>query len=623
MCGIAGILYYKPQQLERWRIENMVEAMRHRGPDANGFFEDGNIQLGHRRLSIIDLSDAADQPMLSDDSRYVIVFNGEIYNFRSLKAMLPDYPFKTQSDTEVILAAYTTWKKDFVHYLKGMFSLAIWDRKEEELILVRDRLGVKPLYLYVNDKCLIFASEIRSILRSGLVSPRLNTPAVKEFLAFQSIGFPLSIIEDIHQLDAGTMLNVKNGRIYKHKYWKPIPDKNNFDFDLNDKQRMRSEIRKRLCNAVEERLISDVPIGAFLSGGIDSSAIVGLMAEVSGQAPQTFTVGMEEASFDESYYASLVARRFGAVHHPILLKPQSLLDELPHALDMMDTPSGDGINSYIISKAVKKAGLTVALSGVGGDELFAGYPLFRRYMRFRKFDLAWNNTGWLRKQLAHVLNGHSTTGKMERIVHFVKSPDSTIEFFYPECRRILTPHLLNKLTNFENSYESLVGFQLQQHRKELESLPLLSQVTVADLLGYTQNTLLKDIDQMSMAVSLEVREPFFDHELVELMLVAPDTHKGHSYPKSLLVESLGNIIPKEIVNRPKQGFVFPWSMWMKRELQSFCAYYLKKIGERPFIKSNELNKYWKRFLEGDTSVRWMEIWLFVVLEYWLEKNGVN
>jgi asparagine synthase (glutamine-hydrolysing) len=397
------------------------------------------------------------------------------------------------------------------------------------------------------------------------------------------------------------------------------------DFDFSNKPGVHKKIRQLMLQSVERRLVSDVPVGAFLSGGIDSSAVVGLMAEASRATPNTFNISFNEKEFDESYYAEIVAKKFNTNHTKIMLKPASFLDELQNALNGMDTPSGDGINTYVVSKAIRQSGMTVALSGVGGDELFAGYPFFAQYAKLQKNKWLWNIPGGLRKLTGEALAYASARGKRERILQILKAPSGSIDSIFPIFRQILSPRLVQDLTglspsgNFTTSYQR----ELTCRKEALQQLPVLSQISAADYLGYTQHTLLKDTDQMSMAVSLEVREPFFDQDLVEFVLSVPDILKNPSYPKSLLVESLKPLLPDEIVFRKKQGFLFPWNKWLKKELKSFCEGRIKNLSERPFINGKQLTAYWRRFLSGDDSVRWQELWLFVVLEYWLEKNEVS
>lgn len=620
MCGIAGIVSFSKSIELAAAIRRMTNAMAHRGPNADGFFVNDTIALGHRRLSIIDLSSAANQPIADHTGRYQIIFNGEIYNFREVRKLLTDYPFSTNSDTEVLLAAYGKWGPDCLPYLKGMFAFAIWDTVDQVLFIARDRMGVKPVYYYTDNNVFLFASEIRGILGSGLVPKKANPTALHEFLSYQSAGFPESVIQGIVQLEAGSSITIRNNSYSIKKYW-DITSHPTVDFDFNDRQGVLQQIRSLLHNAVERRLVSDVPLGAFLSGGIDSSAVVGLMAEAGTTRPNTFTVGFEEKEFDESAYANTIARKFNAHHSQVLLKPAIFLDELTNALNAMDTPSGDGINTYVVSKAIKQSGLTVALSGVGGDELFAGYPFFTQYLQLKKYSSVWGAAKLLRSG-AQVMLGNSN--KALRMKQLLKAPASSIRYFYPEFRRIIAPQLLASLTKWGTTGQAtLLEKQLAQMPASLDEFPLLSQVSIAEYTGYTQHTLLKDTDQFSMAVSLEVREPFFDHDLIEFVLAIPDRLKYPQYPKQLLVESLQGLLPDEIVHRKKQGFLFPWSVWMKNELRSFCEKHLHHIAQRDFINGKDLLAYWQRFLNNDPSVRWMEVWLFVILEYWMERNGIE
>jgi asparagine synthase (glutamine-hydrolysing) len=543
-----------------------------------------------------------------------------MYNFLDVKKELAGYPFKTNSDSEVILAAYSKWGEACLSKFAGMFVFVIWDTVNHELFIARDRMGVKPLYFYNDGKHFLFASEVRALLQSGLVPARIDPVSVNDFLEFQSISFPNSIIANVKQLEAGAYLRIRDGKSEIKKYWDITESKKKLEFP--DKPTIHRELRRLLKQSVERRLISDVPLGAFLSGGIDSSAIVGLMAESSATPVNTFNIGFEEKEFDESEYAAMVAKKFNTRHTAVRLKPTIFLEELNNALNAMDSPSGDGVNTYVVSKQIKQSGLTVALSGVGGDELFAGYPFFNKFFRLKQNRRLWKWTGPLRKMGAGFVSLNGNVHK-DRLKQLLRTDNVSIDECYAVFRQIISPRIINKLTNNSSASQSVVTELLKEKHDAIDSFPFLSQVSIAEYLGYTQHTLLKDTDQMSMAVSLEVREPYFDHELVEFVLNIPDQFKYPAYPKSLLVESLGDLLPKEIVHRKKQGFVFPWNTWMKAELKTFCQDRLERIGQRQFINSTELLKRWNAFLKGDTTIRWMELWLFVILEHWLERNGIE
>ena len=597
----------------------MMDTMRHRGPDAEGFYIDGGMAFGHRRLSIIDLSDAANQPFEDHSGRYVIIFNGEIYNYAEIKPLLVNYPFRTHSDTEVILASYIRWGADCLSHLRGMYTFVIWDKQEMELFVARDRLGVKPFYYFRDEEQFVFASEIRAVLSVVQSKRRIDREALGEYFRYQSIGFPFSPVEGISQLEAGTWMRIlKNGDIHRVKYWDPI--EKNYDFDFTDKKQVEKKVKELLLQSVKRRLVSDVPVGAFLSGGIDSSAVVGLMAEAGDTSPNTFNISFDESEYDESKYAQIIAKKFNTRHEEIRLAPEVMLEELNHALDAMDTPSGDGINTYVVSKAIHQKGIRVALSGVGGDELFVGYPIFSHYISMQQKRWLWKIPPRLRNAMSVFLGKGE---KKDRMRQFLSMPSPAIENAYPILRQLLSPADFRELISLGRSGEQTLAQQLNSKREILSKLPLLSQVTAAEYLGYTQNTLLKDTDQMSMAHSLEIREPFFDQDLVEFIMTVPDHFKSPTYPKSLLVESLKPMLPDEIVHRKKQGFVFPWKEWMKKELLSFCALHIENIAQRDFIQGGHLKKTWKRFLSGDPDVRWQQIWLFVVLDYWMEKNSVH
>lgn len=621
MCGIAGILFFNHQQVHQQVILDMTNTLSHRGPDAEGLFIENEVALGHRRLSIIDLSANANQPFTDHSGRYVIVFNGEMYNYKEVKAQIPDYPFRTVSDTETLLAAFAKWGTACLQYFKGMFAFGVWDKQQKELCIVRDRMGVKPLYYFMDNEKIIFASEVRAILASGYVKRQVNQNAVYEYLSCQSVSYPFAMIKGIQQLEAGSYLKIKQGKAEAVKYWNVCDVSEQGVY--TDAATIQKNVKHLLGQSVQRRMVSDVPVGAFLSGGIDSSIVVGLMSEVAGVKPATFNISFSEKEFDESEYAELIARKFNTDHTKIQLSPATMLEELEHALSAMDTPSGDGVNSFVVSKAIRNAGIKVALSGVGGDELFAGYPIFSQFQKLYAKRLWWKYSGLARKLAMVSLFPGKFSNKKYRLQQLLKVPLPDIEYVYPVLRQMLSPQLVEQLTTVAVNDHTAVQRYLFEHKDRLHQLPVLSQVSAAEYAGYTQHTLLKDTDQMSMAVALEVREPFFDTDLVEYVLGIPDKFKQPLYPKSLLVESVKPLLPDEIVFRQKQGFVFPWNIWMKNELQSFCTEHITRLCERSFIHSDALQQYWKRFLCNDPAIRWMDVWLFVVLEYWLEQNGVD
>lgn len=621
MCGIAGILSIKANSPNPEWIRLMTDAMQHRGPDAGAHFEQASIALGHRRLSIIDTSDAANQPFTDASGRYTMVFNGELYNYRDVRRGLQQQKFKTEGDTEVLIEAFAEKGFDAIHEFKGMYAFAVWDAISKELTVARDRMGVKPLYYYQDEDWFIFASEIRAILATGLVPRKIDTEGLYEYLMYQSVAAPHTLVCNIRQLEAGHVLRIREGKVEDNKYWSLLDVPTTYDF--SSRENVKQAIRNRMRTAVEGRMISDVPIGAFLSGGIDSSAVVALMSELSSTAPDTFSVAFSESEFDESVYAATVAKKFNTHHHKILLQPEAMLEALPTALQSMDVPSGDGINTFVVSDAVKKAGITVALSGIGGDELFAGYPFFKTFRNLRKTSPLWALSKPFRAMALPVLHKF-TLQSNRKIRSLLQLSDTSLASTYPLFRKIWMDDEISNITRLgEGTYKTRMERFLRRNQRSLAQFPIYSQISIAEFMGYTQQTLLKDTDQMGMAVSLEIREPFFDHDLVSYVLQIPDAMKHPRFPKQLLVESMGDLLPSDIVHRKKQGFTFPWDHWLRNELRSFCEEKITHMAQRSFIQGDALKTHWQQFLNGDPSIRWIEIWLFVVLENWLTTHQLE
>jgi asparagine synthase (glutamine-hydrolysing) len=621
MCGISGA--FSPSQKESLPalIRRVNGAMAHRGPDADGFMVEGPVALGHRRLSIIDLSEAANQPFEDASGRYVMVFNGEVYNFMEIRRQLPDYSFRTSSDTEVVIAAFAKWGPACLDLLKGMFAIAIWDRREGSLFLARDRFGVKPLYYYAAGDRLLFASEIRALLASDWIPRRLNKRALTDYLKYQASLSPLTMVDQVFEVPAGSYMYYKEGKLEKTIYWDITALKK--DDGPQEIAGIRKRIKELLYQSVERRLVSDVPLGAFLSGGIDSSAVVAIMSQVNPGATNAFTIAFEEKEYNELPYAELVAKKFGVNHTCVMLRPLDFLEKLPAALDAMDTPSGDGLNTYIVSGAIKKSGMTVALSGIGGDELFAGYPQFKQFFALRRRAGLFDRTAWLRKAVAAGIP--PSDQRRTRLRNLLSAPAADIAHVYPSFRQVQTTRSLRGLMNpavISPETDTLEQLLLEK-QKAITPFETLSQVSIAEYLGYTQSVLLKDTDQMGMAASMELREPFFDSDLVEYVLNVPDRYKYPGYPKQLLVESLGDLLPPEIVHRRKQGFVLPYDVWMRNELRGFCQEKILSLAARDYFSGPALREYWERYLSGAHNIRWMDVWVFIVLECWLEKNGVS
>jgi len=598
MCAISGSVSFNEINNSEYVVSSMMNMMNHRGPDSSGIWRDERVCLGHNRLAIIDVSPKANQPMIDSKGNYIISFNGEIYNYKEIKEKLSDYNFKSESDTEVLLASYITWGKDCLDYIKGQFAFAIWNRLENSLFLARDHMGEKPLYYVLNNQGFHFSSELKPLIKVLKLSTLPNKVHLKEFLILQSVKAPNTLINEVKQLQPGHYAYISDSRIFISPYWKL---NNTYQYHYSSKEEIEHNIKKLLESAVSNQLISDVPLGAFLSGGLDSSLIVALASRLSEKKIRTFTIGFDESKFDERNYAKIISDKFQTEHTEISVRPNDLVKKIPFILQKIDVPSGDGINSYLVSELVKKEGITVALSGLGGDELFAGYPGFRQYYYLEKFSKIFDNTYFIRKLIGKVLKG-----KEKELFHFEKL---NIGKFNELSRSIFLPEEIKRLLGDD---ESLVTEEYQ-----CNNFPLLSRYSIYDISNYTQPVLLKDVDQMGMAVSLEVRIPFFDKDLIKYVLGIPDTFKIGSQPKELLFESFKHLIPENIYRRKKMGFTLPWNEWLCNELFDFSNSMIDDLEVRGIFKSGSVKGIWNEYLVSKKG--WNKIVLLFTLEIWLKQ----
>lgn len=621
MCGISGIYGHKNVSLAETTVMQMNNCMAHRGPDAHGLWSNEHVALGHRRLSIIDTSEAGNQPFFSADKKLIIVFNGEIYNYVELKKELEvDYNFKTATDTEVILAAYKKWGINCLHRFIGMFGLALYDAEKDTLFVVRDRLGIKPIYYAQTKEGLLFASEIRAILSSNLVEKKISHQSLSDYLHYQTVHAPNTIIEDIKMLMPGHYMELKKDGAKTICYWNAIDNAakpNLADSNAHIKKR----INEILLSAVEMRMRADVPFGAFLSGGIDSSIIVGLMSKISTHPVKTFSVTFHEKEFDESPYSTLIADKFGTDHTPIRLHAKDFLDLVPDALQAMDHPSGDGPNTYVVSKVTREAGVKMALSGLGGDELFAGYDVFLRLKKMEENKFLKLTPKALRGVAGKILLKAKPSVSSEKIAAALSRPDINFEELYPLTRQLLSSDNIAGLLKGNGAFDNRVAAVSKEASKS--SLPFLSKVSIAEMETYMQNVLLRDSDQMSMAHALEIRVPFMDHRLVEYVLGVSDSVKYPHTPKQLLTESFADLLPSEVINRPKMGFTFPWALWMRGELKQFCEENIEALSQIEVLNAVEAKQLWQRFLNNDPFITWSRVWPLVVLGHWVKQHDVH
>jgi asparagine synthase (glutamine-hydrolysing) len=604
MCGISGIINIQNKDLVKNQLDEMNSSMKHRGPDDEGVFYDDFVGLTQTRLSIIDLSSQGHQPMLSKDNQLAIVFNGEIYNFKSLKKELSDYDFVTQTDTEVILAAYLKWGIDMVEKLDGMFAIALYDIPEKKVYLIRDRLGVKPLYYYQSEHNeTFFASEIRTIIKGAKIKPKLNQNELKDYLTFQTCTSNQTLVKGIYTISPGTYHCYSNQNNHIVSYWKPTPTISSTD----SRVQAVKNVRELLFQSVEKRLMADVPLGAFLSGGVDSSAIVAAMSEF-GSHVNTFNVNFAEDQFSEAVFAQIIAKKFNTNHTEINLKPNEFLNLLPNGIEALDHPSVDGLNTYVVSKATKDAGITVALSGVGGDEWFAGYPIFNRLVtkQHEKLKLIPKPLRSITSTLAQLKTNETTRKRWE----FFAS-DLSFNELYQTQKMVFSTSQINHLLNYNSSTNS--NFDIAN----------ISELSVLEWQKYLMPVLLRDTDQMGMAHSLEIREPFMDYQLIEYLLSLPDAYKLGNQPKQLLVDAMGGLLPNEIVNRPKMGFVLPYEVWLKTDLKDYVKQGLSYIKSHQAFNTEYVAYLETNYFENHFHIRWNMIWILAVLGHWMNNNQVS
>ena len=613
MCGISAIIHPKETHRVRETLERMNAAMAHRGPDADGVYTNQNIGVGHRRLSIIDTENSANQPMLSFNKKWVIAFNGEIYNYVELKANeLEGVSFQTESDTEVILELFQKYGVESLSKLKGMFAFIIHNIETAETFVVRDRYGMKPLYYSMQNDVYFIASELRALLASDAVPRKLNRNALEEYIETQTVCAPNTLIENVQLLEAGHYLHFKKNETTKHCYYRLLDDTS---YELSEKKSSEKLLRSTLRESVMQHMRADVPFGAFLSGGIDSSLLVGLMSEVRGEKINTFQISFEEEAFDERKYAQLVAKKFNTQHHEINLSANAFLKDIPAAIAAIDFPSGDGPNTYAVSKAAKAAGITVAISGLGGDELFAGYPVFQ-YMQSIEKSFLLRLSYPLRKSASALLNSISSSRPLRKKAELLGLPKANLASAFPLVRNVWKTNELITRTTKHFEIENNFNFIFEK------KYPLLNRVSAAEIESYMQHVLLRDSDQMSMAHSLEIRVPFLDHQVVELATHLSTNLKNPTSPKKFLTETFADLLPYEVVNRKKMGFTLPWSVWMKNELREFTEEGFNELYKQDVINEKVLRKSWNKFILGNEEKSFISFWHLSVLGHWMKNNRI-
>lgn len=613
MCGIAGILGpgagSKVDALRR-----MVAALQHRGPDAEGVHvaSGGRCALGFRRLAILDLTPAGNQPMLSPDGRFALVYNGECYNFHELARGLKAETLTSTGDTAVVLATLARQAERALPRMNGMFALALWDEKEQSLLLARDRLGQKPLYWTCVGDHLLFASEVRALLASGEVDRHLHWPALVGYLSNGGVQGDETLVSGVRLLPRASFLRIEAGRApgAPEAYWQPSTAK-------SDSSPM--ELGVAFGHAVERHLISDAPLGIFLSGGVDSTAVAAAAARRAGSAVETLSVVFPEAQDDpDREYSRRMAARIESRHHEIELPLAEAARMTSGALAAMDQPTFDGVNTYIVSHAARQAGLKVALSGLGGDELFGGYPAFRDVPRMMRIRSA---LGAVRHPAAGLLKLSGRTGRIGgKLADLMECPGGALDSYLVR-RRLFSSSEISALIPSLRGDGWLSGQSRRRHR-QLEEIvakrEIHDAVSLLELDVYMGQILLRDSDVMGMAHGLEIRLPFLDADFVERSLALDSLARRPSgTPKRRFVEAMGDLIPAEIRERRKRGFALPFEEWMLGPLRDQVADGLEWLGRSSGLwHAPSIAALWSRFLADPGGIGHNKPWaLFAIARY--------
>ena len=690
MCGVCGVVDFQRPGEAPDAARRMTDTMRHRGPDDEGFLIEGPLALGMRRLSIIDLV-GGHQPIYNEDGSVGVILNGEIYNFQVLGRQLADlgHTFRTRSDSEVIAHAYEEWGADCVQRLQGMFAFAIWDGRKIEgkepvggseqgsgtLFLARDRLGIKPLYYFasteqgvesngqdakkrgsvngkrrisnpqsaIRNSQFLFASEVRTLLSSGLVPKKLSPTALQSYLLFGSVSEPMTIVDGVLSLPPGHMLTIETGSpdspIKPEPYWNMAAaaefkrhSHNGFATAAESGPRAPAFVRELLEESVRLHMIADVPVGVFLSSGIDSTAIAALASREVGDV-HTFTVAFKEQEFSEAAVARRTALQLGTRHDELTIDSDEMLSRLSEAVGALDQPSMDGINTYFVSWAARQAGLKVALSGLGGDELFGGdKSTFGRTPRYQQIAaVSGRIPGALRSAVGSaVSSGGASLGRDDasRKIAALWNESHSLPHPYFFARALFTPPQVAHLMTIEtasngpgNGNAAPWWTWLSESAKQVSAMDTFTAVSCLEARSYLVNTLLRDTDSMSMAHSLEVRVPFLHHPLVEFVTQLSESVKvGNGTPKALLVAALGDLLPAEVVRQPKRGFTFPWREWLRGPLRDSVETGLSELSPVLAEALYQENVYsiWQSYLNGKTS--WSRPWSLYVLNEWVKQN---
>jgi asparagine synthase (glutamine-hydrolysing) len=617
MCGIAGYISQNQDPSVRTSaVARMNAAMTHRGPDDEGVDTWGEATLGMRRLAIFDPAHGH-QPMSTPDGRWHLVFNGAIYNFRALRAELESAGrvFHTACDTEVLLAALAHWGEQALNRLRGMFAFAAWDSHERTLLLARDPFGIKPLYLHSTPAGdLLFASELNALLASGRVPAAIDPQAVNAYLSYLAVPAPGTIYRAIVSLRPGECAVWRAGKLAIKTYWSPRDACTEGVAPCRTRTEFTTGLRAQLEDTIRAHVVADVPVGAFLSGGLDSTVLVALMTRLGGARLKTFSIGFDDPGYSEADAAAANARHLGTDHHASVLTGDRVADDLGRILAALDHPTGDGINTYYASQAARAGGVTVALSGLGADELFGGYPSFRNVPRLSRWLPCWRALpGGLREALlARWDRGDTRQRKLADTLRHGGSPAALAllqrRVFAESTRRsLLSPDANPAYVPHPEEASLAAGF---------DGADLFALTSAAELRGYMADVLLRDSDVMSMRHSLELRTPFVDRPLVGWLARQPSAFRHTpARPKAALAEAVRDLLPPALLTRPKRGFTLPFAQWMRGPLKPFLedTFATASVDRSGLFSADAVQRLWRGYLAGNDTAEWSRVWSLAVL----------
>lgn len=614
MCGLAGYFSFSQSGFSKHDLENMYSVLAHRGPDSEGYFQNEYVGLGHRRLSVVDLSAKSNQPFLSSCGRYLLIYNGEVYNAAGL-AKQYGLTLQTTSDTEVIVELFSKIGPQFVSLLNGMFVIVIYDKLNNELHIYRDRLGIKPLYYYFDHSYFIFGSEIKSLLALPYINKKLiiNFKSISSFLHLGFFPEPLTIYKDILKFPSGKHFLISEKGIHENTFWNA--ESKVLKNQIKDFREAKNELKELLEKSVRSQLISDVPLGIFLSGGVDSSLIAAIAQKISPKPIKTFTVGLKDSLYNESKYGRNISKYIGAEHYDIEISKQDIVNIWDKVLDDFDQPFGDSsaFPTFLLSHFAKQH-ITVGLSGEGSDELFMGYGSYVWAQRLNSFYAT-----KFRQQIKWILSHGGNRAKRASSLFNYSNPEKLRSHIFSQEQYLFSEYELNNILNKE--YWSLV--ELHQQFYGERALTEIEQQSIFDLTYYVKDDLLLKIDIASMLTSLEVRVPFLDNEVIDFAINLDQGLKlKNKTGKFLVKELLSDFVPKTFFDRPKQGFSIPLSSIMKNELKAKVDYYLSdhSLNETGIFQINQVKQLLYRYYTRNEDFLYHRIYLILVLQRWFMKN---